>query len=106
MLKFKGIKRRAKINKTTSYHAQALKRGLQILGYLRVSSKKTESLGSLHKITGLPKSTILRLLEILENHNYVVKIDDQNFYRLCGAIINLASAYDQTSSISSGQYHF
>ncbi|MDG2475101.1 MAG: IclR family transcriptional regulator [Paracoccaceae bacterium] len=87
------------IKRVTSYHAQALTRGLDILRFLGASPNKTEGLNSLHRITGLPKSTLVRLLTVLENHRFIVKISDQNLYRLGSAVVDLASAYNKNSAI-------
>ncbi len=87
------------IKRVTSYHAQALTRGLDLLRFLGESPNKTESLNSLHSITGLPKSTLVRLLTVLENRRFIVKISNQNLYRLGSAVVDLASAYDKNSSI-------
>ena len=87
------------IKKVTAYHAKALTRGLDLLKFVGASANKTESLNSLHNITGLPKSTLVRLLTVLENERFIVKTADQNLYRLGSAVVDLASSYDKNSSI-------
>ena len=88
-----------KIQKSTTYHSQALTRGLDILSYLSSSPNKAESLNSLHNFTKLPKSTLIRLLAVLEKNHFVVKVNDDNLFRLGSAVINLAASYDRNSSI-------
>ena len=87
------------IKKVTAYHAKALTRGLDLLKFVGASANKTESLNSLHNITGLPKSTLVRLLTVLENERFIVKTADQNLYRLGSAVVDLAYAYDKNSSV-------
>ena len=87
------------IKKSTAYHAQALSRGLNILTYLASSPNKSESLVNLNDFTKLPKSTLIRLLTVLENNRFVTKIDDSNRYRLGSAVVDLAASYDRNSSI-------
>jgi len=87
------------IKKSTSYHAQALSRGLEILSYLSASSTGHESLNMLHETTALPKSTLIRLLTVLEKNHYVRRVNKENNYRLGSAVVDLAMSYHKRLSI-------
>ncbi len=85
--------------KSTSYHAQALTRGLEILRLLAHSTRKLESLADIHRATGLPKSTLVRLLTVLEQSGYVLRVDDVPSFRIGHAVMDLAEGYRRTSDI-------
>ena len=87
------------IKKSTSYHAQALSRGLELLSFLSESSTGNESLHTLHEITGLPRSTLIRLLTVLEKDHYVRRVNKENSYRLGSAVVDLAQSYHKRLSI-------
>ena len=86
------------IKRSTSYHAQALTRGLEILSYLGDSPNKFESLHTLHEVSNLPKSTLIRLLTVLEQNKYVRKVD-QNNYRIGSAVVGLAETYQRNTGV-------
>jgi DNA-binding IclR family transcriptional regulator len=87
------------IKKSTSYHAQALSRGLELLSYLSASTKGHESLNTLHEATLLPKSTLIRLLTVLEKNHYIRRVNNLNNYRLGSAVVDLARSYQTHLSI-------
>ena len=86
--------------KSTAYHAQALSRGLDILRILANSSRKQESLSDLHEATSLPKSTLVRLLTVLEQSGYVLRIDDVPNFRIGHAVMDLADGYRRSNDIN------
>lgn len=86
-------------SKSTSYHARALSRGLEILGCLAASTRQRETLADLHQLTGLPKSTLVRLLIVLEEAGYVHRIDDAPTYRLGHAVAQLARGFHRASDV-------
>lgn len=87
-------------SKSTSYHAQALTRGLDILLRLARSDRKQESLADLHASTELPKSTLVRLLTVLEQSGFVLRVDDVPNFRIGHAVLDLAEGYRRNSDIS------
>lgn len=86
-------------SKSTSYHAQALTRGLDILRTLARSNRKQESLADLHQATDLPKSTLVRLLTVLEQSGFVLRVDDVPNFRIGHAVMDLAEGYRRSSDI-------
>lgn len=76
------------------YHANALTRGLSLLE--AIADRPTPvTLAEFHQITELPKSTLVRLLSVLETSQYVVRVDDRPAYRLGHRVLPLAQAYVQ-----------
>lgn len=77
---------------SANYHAQALARGLMLLEML---AEKPEplTLGDLSERADLPKSTLVRLLAVMAEMGYVVRVDDRPSYRLGHKVQKLASAY-------------
>ena len=86
-------------SKLTSYHAQALTRGLEILRHLARSDGESESLSDLHDLTGLPKSTLVRLLTVLEHEGFVRRVDDLPNFRLSHAVVDLAEGYRRGTDV-------
>ncbi|MBB4664854.1 IclR family transcriptional regulator [Conexibacter arvalis] len=76
--------------RATNYHARALSRGLEILRTLRGSDDGV-TLAELHERTGHPKSTLVRLLGVLEEEGFVLRIDERPSWTLGFAVIDLAS---------------
>ena len=85
--------------KPTEYQSQALKRGLKILSILGQSPNRYESLATLHEATKLPKSTLVRLLTVLEANQYIKRVNDVPSFRLSYAVLDLADAYYRNSNI-------
>lgn len=77
---------------SANYHANVLVRGLALL---EVLSKQPEplTLSDFNGRTGLPKSTLIRLLSVLSEMEYVVRVDDRPSYRLGHKVQRLGSAY-------------
>lgn len=81
------------------YHSHALSRGLAILQAV-AQADDVATLADLHETTGLPKSTLVRLLSVLETEDYLVKVDERPAYRLGRAILPIAAAYMSTASVA------
>lgn len=75
-----------------NYHANALARGLALLERLAAQGG-TLTLNDFSTGTGLPKSTLVRLLGVLEEMGYVVRADDRPAYRLGHKTLVLSTAY-------------
>ncbi|TDC80674.1 IclR family transcriptional regulator [Actinomadura sp. 7K507] len=75
-----------------NYHANALARGLALLERLAAQGG-TLTLNDFSTGTGLPKSTLVRLLGVLEEMGYVVRADERPAYRLGHKTLTLSTAY-------------
>lgn len=71
----------------------ALVRGLDLLTEL--NRLGTASVGSLHKATGISKSTIVRNLETLEHAGFVARDKKSEGYVVTAKVLTLSSGYDQ-----------
>lgn len=82
--------------RSTSYHAQALTRGIEILRELARSTRPV-SLALLHERTELPRSTLIRLLSALEAERLVVRVgDDDGRWVLGHGVLELAAGYRES----------
>lgn len=81
------------------YNSHALLRGLGILDAIAANGEPL-SFSRLHEITGQPKSTLVRLLAVLEAAEYVVKVDERPAYRLGHAMLPIVAGYFQSGSLS------
>jgi IclR family acetate operon transcriptional repressor len=81
------------------YNSHALLRGLRILDAVAARGEPL-SFSRLHEITGQPKSTLVRLLSVLETAEYVVKVDERPAYRLGHAMLPIVAGYFQSGSLS------
>ena len=70
-------------------HVQSLARGLMVIDAMNRS--RVSSLSALHALTGLPKSSLVRLLETLIEAGYVVRISRREGYTLTDAVLRLSS---------------
>lgn len=77
---------------SANYHANALARGLALLEMLAAGPEPL-TLGEFSDRTALPKSTLVRLLAVLAEMDYVVRVDERPAYRLGHKVQRLASAY-------------
>lgn len=86
---------------TTSgnYHTHALTRGLVLLDLL-ASVPPPVTLTGMHEHTGLPKSTLVRLLAALTEMRFVVRVDERPAYRLGHKVMALADAYVSSVDLS------
>jgi DNA-binding IclR family transcriptional regulator len=77
--------------RSTSYHTRALERGLAILSSIGESTDGVR-LSQLEDATGVPKSSLVRLLSVLEQSGYVARVSEEPRYRLGPAVLRLARA--------------
>jgi len=84
---------------SSKYHSRALDRGLTVLGHLANSRTGSESLADLHGLTKLPKSTLLRLLVVLERRGFVRSIDDGMRYCIGHAVVDLAEGFRKSADL-------
>lgn len=72
---------------------------LQVLAAVnRTSSKAT--VGEVHRLTGLDKATIVRMLTTLAHAGYIVRDEDHAVYRVTGRTLELSAGYDRYTAIS------
>lgn len=84
---------------SANYHANALVRGLALLESL-AHGPQPQTLSDFGRGTGLPKSTLVRLLAVLGDLEYVVRVDDRPAYRLGHKVLALSSAYLSSLDVS------
>lgn len=84
---------------SANYHANALARGLALLEML-ASASQPLTLGEFSDSTALPKSTLVRLLAVLSEMEYVVRVDDRPSYRLGHKVQRLADSYVSTLDLT------
>jgi DNA-binding IclR family transcriptional regulator len=82
-----------------NYHANALARGLALLELLAKESLPL-TLNDFNRSTGLPKSTLVRLLAVLQEMGYVIRVDERPAYRLGHKILALSTAYVSALDLS------
>jgi DNA-binding IclR family transcriptional regulator len=85
--------------KSANYHTHALTRGLVLLDLL-ASVPPPMTLAGMHEHTGLPKSTLVRLLAALTEMRFVVRVDERPAYRLGHKVMALADAYVSSVDLS------
>lgn len=85
--------------KSANYHTHALTRGLVLLDLL-ASVPPPMTLTGMHEHTGLPKSTLVRLLSALTEMRFVVRVDERPAYRLGHKVMALADAYVSSLDLS------
>ncbi len=82
--------------RSTSYHAQALTRGIRLLRELAAATDPV-SLNAVHQATELPRSTLIRLLAALEAEDLVVRLDiADGRYVLGHGVLEIAAGYRQS----------
>src|SRR5689334_23902709 len=82
----------------SNYHTHALARGLLILETV-AAQRDPATLTEIHAASGLPKSTIVRLLSALMDEEYLVRVDERPSYRLGHKVIALANAFMEALSV-------
>ena len=76
----------------------AAMRGLDVLAATsRLGGRAT--LAELHRLTGLDKSTILRMLETLEHAGFVIRDDERRSYQVTGKTLQLSAGYDRHRAV-------
>lgn len=90
---------------SANYHANALARGIALLERM-AEQQGPLSLGDFSEQTSMPKSTLVRLLSVLCELEYAVRVDDRPSYRLGHKVQGLASAYVSSIDLSvvAGKY--
>lgn len=84
---------------SANYHANALARGLALLEML-AEAPEPLTLTEFNDATALPKSTLVRLLAVLTEMEYIVRVDERPAYRLGHKVQGLASAYVSTLDVT------
>jgi IclR family acetate operon transcriptional repressor len=84
---------------SANYHANALARGLAVLEMLAAAPGPL-TLNEFNESTALPKSTLVRLLAVLSEMEYVVRLDERPSYRLGHKVQRLASSYVSTLDLT------
>lgn len=74
------------------YHSHALSRGLETIRAVAAHEEPT-TLTGIHEATGYPKSTLVRLLSVLEAQDYLIRVDERPSYRLGHALLPIAAGY-------------
>ncbi|MDQ6895089.1 MAG: IclR family transcriptional regulator [Actinomycetota bacterium] len=82
----------------SNYHTHALARGLLVLETV-AAQPEPATLGEIHASSGLPKSTIVRLLSALVSEEYLVRVDERPSYRLGHKVMSLANAFVDALSV-------
>lgn len=77
---------------SANYHAHALARGLALLEML-ADGPQPLTLMEFYERTGLPKSTLIRLLAVLAEMDFVVRVDERPAFRLGHKVQVLSTAY-------------
>ncbi|EDP63744.1 regulatory protein, IclR [alpha proteobacterium BAL199] len=76
----------------------AVLRGLGVLAATsRLDGRAT--LAEIHRLTGLDKSTILRMLETLEHAGFIVRNDERRSYQVTGKTLQLSAGYDRHQAV-------
>jgi len=84
---------------SANYHANALARGIALLEQM-ASQPSPLTLNDFVDTTGLPKSTLVRLLSVLCELEYAVRVDDRPSFRLGHKVQRLATAYVSSLDLS------
>lgn len=82
-----------------TYHVTALTRGLLILRELAEAGAPL-GLAQLQERTSLPKSTLVRLLSVLTDTGYVLRVDEAPTFWLGPAVMPLAESYTSALDVS------
>ena len=98
-----GKRRRTSVDDSkpasANYHANALARGLAVLEMVAERSEPL-TLNELSREAALPKSTLVRLLAVLAEMEYLVRVDERPAYRLGHKVQGLATSYLSTLDLS------
>lgn len=84
---------------SANYHAHALARGLRLLELL-AAGPQPMTLTEFHRKTKLPKSTLVRLLSVLHEAEFVVRVDERPAFRLGHKVLALSTAYVSSLDVS------
>src|SRR5687767_274555 len=81
-----------------TYQVRALERALDILDAFSVATPEL-TLTRLAERTGLPKSTVVRLVAILVERRYLERVPDAESFRIGVRAFEIGSIYIQTTSL-------
>ncbi|MBH0024339.1 IclR family transcriptional regulator [Salinibacterium sp. SWN248] len=81
----------------TSYHSQGLVKALKVLKVLG-AQEKALSLAELSVELELPKSTLIRLLSVLEQEAFVYREGDPPVYALGHAVLDISESYRRVAN--------
>jgi DNA-binding IclR family transcriptional regulator len=84
---------------SANYHANALARGIALLEMLATAPEPL-TLNEFSESTALPKSTLVRLLAVLAEMEYVVRVDERPSFRLGHKVQRLADGYVSTLDLT------
>lgn len=90
---------------SANYRAHALSRGLSLLELIAQSADPV-TLAEFNELSGMPKSTLVRLLSVLEEDEYVVRVDERPAYRLGHKVLMLAKEYVSRLDVSEAAGHY
>jgi DNA-binding IclR family transcriptional regulator len=90
---------------SANYHAHALARGLALLELLARGSQPM-TLTDFHQRTKMPKSTLVRLLAVLTEAEFVVRVDERPAFRLGHKVLALSTAYVSSLDVSATAGHY
>lgn len=76
----------------------ALLRGLDVLAATN-GLRGRATVGEIHRLTGIDKATIVRMLETLIHAGYVTRIDDGPAYEVTGKALLLCAGYDRHRAV-------
>ncbi len=88
----------ARSDKTKTNAVRSLARGLAVLSYVNKSGESRPA--EIAKALGLPRPTVYRLLETLEEMGYVAFSATSNYVRVTRLAASLGDGYVLTSEIS------
>lgn len=72
---------------------------LQVLAAVNRSPDRA-TVGEVHRLTGLDKATIVRMLITLAHAGYIVRDEEHAVYRVTGKTLELSAGYDRHTAIS------
>lgn len=84
---------------SANYHAHALARGLALLELL-ANGPQPMTLTEFHRRTKMPKSTLVRLLAVLTEAEFIVRVDERPAFRLAHKVLTLSTAYVASLDVS------
>jgi len=89
----------AELRDRPNYHVAALTRGLRVLRVLAEAGSPLP-LSSLEELSAIPKSTLVRLLSVLADADYVVRVDETPSFWLGPSVMPLAESYSSALDVS------
>ncbi len=90
---------------SANYHAHALARGLTLLELL-ARGRAPMTLTEIHRRTKMPKSTLIRLLSVLTEAEFAVRVDERPAFRLGHKVLALSTAYVSSLDVSGTAGHY